>query len=176
MAAYDSVNTAWGRPISELPPITRTEAQTACKRLYRRFMKHKYMGKIAFTSGNRRGVSMRAGHMIINPDRGWFGIIHSLSHRLHYRLHPGKPPHHHSHAFLERELIQHVARSGWLDGALKRPEKPTIPVDRKALRYAAIQRRLKTWISKRKRADTAIRKLTRQAKRYEREAIIRKCV
>jgi hypothetical protein len=59
--------------------------------------------------------------------RGWRKIVHSLSHYCCFRLYPNAPGHGAQHAFLEREMIQHVGYSGWLVGKLKRPETPKAP-------------------------------------------------
>ncbi len=56
---------------------------------------------------------------------------------------------------------------GWLDGKLRRPEKPAAVVDLRRVRYERVLVRLKTWETKRKRASTAIKKLEQARKRYE---------
>ena len=55
------------------------------------------------------------------------------------------PGHGAQHAFLEREMIQHVVYSGCLVGKLKRPETPKAPKapkDWPAIRYARVQKRI----------------------------------
>lgn len=165
---YQSVNGAWPQ---SAPALTAQEAVAAAKRLYRLVMRKPWIEKIKVTSGNRRGAAVRYGMMIVNPDAGWKGLVHSLSHRCHYRLHPGHKPHdgRGTHAFIERTMIEHVVNSGWLEGKLKRPNKPKAEVDVKVIRAKRVAARIKAWEAKRKRAETALRKLARMAAYYERQ-------
>lgn len=165
---YQSVNGAWPEVV---PPLTPQEAVAAARRLWRLTMKRPWVKKIKTTSGNRRGVAVRYGTMIVNPDAGWKGLVHSLSHRCHFRLHPGHKPHdgRGTHAFIERTMIEHIVNSGWLEGKLKRPESPKGAIDVKAARAARIAARIKAWETKRKRAETALRKLNRTASYYEQQ-------
>lgn len=167
MAAYDSVNGAWGRPRAELPPITEREAITACKRLYRLAFKKPFTGKVKITSGNRY-TYIRRGILYVNPDRGWWDVAHGMSHYASFRLYPGKKPHSHQHAHLERTIIEHIVSSGWLDGKLKRPEKTKAPVNVRAVRAARVALRIEAWTRKLKRAQTALRTLQRKARYYDR--------
>lgn len=65
-------------------------------------------------------------------------------------------------------MISHVVGSGWLDGKLKRPEKPKAnPAD---LRYRRIVDAITRWESKERRAKNALKKLQRQKAYYERKA------
>lgn len=57
-----------------------------------------------------------------------------------------------------------------LDDALAATKPPKPKPDRQAERIARILLRLKTWEAKRKRAETAIKKLRKQVKYYERKA------
>jgi hypothetical protein len=79
--------------------------------------------------------------------------VHSLSHYCCFQLYPNAPGHGAQHAFLEREMIQHVVDSGWLVGKLKRPEMPKAPKEWSAFRYARVRRRIIVWTGKQKRAD-----------------------
>lgn len=166
---YQSVNGAW--PDGELPIPTPQEAVSAAKRLYRLVMKKPYRGKIKVVSGNRR-TYIRWGTLQVNPNGrhfgGWKDLVHGLSHTCHRRLHPGHKPHdgRGTHAWIERQMIEHVVNSGWLDGRLKRPEK--VPIDWQAARHERIIKRLVAWQAKRKRAENAIKKLNRQAAYYDR--------
>jgi hypothetical protein len=178
MARYQSVNGEWpegtndGRDLKPTPQ----EALSAAKRLYRFAMKKPFRGKVVLTSG-RRDTLIRRHVMYVNPDRkswfdkggGWHEIVHGLSHYCAYRLYPGSKPHDSRHAFLEREMIKHVVSSGWLEGKLRRPEKPKAKVDLKEVRRKRIEKRLVEWAAKRKRAETALKKLRRQARYYEQQ-------
>jgi hypothetical protein len=76
-------------------------------------------------------------------------IVHSLSHYCCFPLYPNAPGRGTQHAFLEREMIQHVVHSGWLVGKLKRPETPKAPKDWPAIRYVRVQKRIIVWTGKR---------------------------
>lgn len=187
---YHSVNGAWpentndGRDLKPSPQ----EAMSAAKRLYRLAMKKPFRGKVVLTSGRRR-TWIKYGIMYVNPDEGgglnrhvkllggvpymrkgggWHELVHSMSHYCAYRLYPRAKPHGPQHAFLEKEMIDHVVKSGWLDGKLKRPEKQKEPIDIRQVRNDRIQARIRTWEAKRKRAERALVKLRRQARYYER--------
>ena len=112
--------------------------------------------------------------LYVNPDEtrrwsdsggGWHEIVHGLSHYCAYRLYRCKP-HDARHAFLEKEMIKHVVNSGWLEGKLKRPEKPKTEVDVKQVRRERVLKRMSAWETKRKRAENALKKLRRQARYY----------
>lgn len=183
--AYERVNAAWPegtRDGRDLKP-TAQEAVAACRRLYRFATKKPWHGRIKAVKGKatggfttmtvkRRGRLMVMPVIEVNPDRwggGWHEVVHMMSHYLVYRLHPGVKlkPHGPQHHWLEMQMVDRVVKSGWLTGGLKRPEKP--PVDRAAARRALSEQRtmagIKRWQTKQRRAETAIRKLQRRAKR-----------
>jgi hypothetical protein len=163
---YATVNGAW--PDGPLPKLDGPEAVAAAKRLYRFAMKRAWRGKWRITSG-RRYTWPRSGVFYVNPYRGWHSLVHLLSHYCHRRLHPGVKPHDDMgrHAFLEREMIDYVVKSGWLEGKLKPKAKPKVPVQE--VRYRRIIERIAAWQAKAKRAETALRKLRRQQRYYERK-------
>lgn len=183
MANYAAINAAWPDPV---PVPSAKEAITGTKRLIRKaFALAKtegksqaflgcspYMKRMRFkaTSG-RRYTYPRSGVWHVNPDGhhfgGWKGIVHGISHWAIRRFWPNAEPHSAIHAWMENELTSY-AIANFLAGQLARPEKVKAPVDRKVIRAARVAARLARWEAKRKRADTAIRKLRRQAKHYER--------
>lgn len=168
--AYESVNGAWpagtndGRSLKPTPQ----EALAGFKRLFRKAMGRPYRGKLILATGNRRtwyGTKPRT--IRVNPDEnggGWHEIVHSVSHMASRSLY--REGHGPRHAFIERELIEHVVSSGWLDGKLRRPERIKAPVDRGAVKLARIEASIKRWTAKRRRAETALRKLGRQRAYY----------
>jgi hypothetical protein len=166
---YQSVNGAWPDAV---PALTAAEATSAAKRLYRLGMGRAFRGKTRLTSGRRYNY-VRRGVLFVNPKGhhfgGWRDLVHDLSHYCHRRKHPGHKPHdgRGTHAFIERTMIEHVVNSGWLDGRLKRPDKPTKQTDVRALRQRRVLERLAAWEAKRKRAERALAKLRRQARYYE---------
>lgn len=168
---YHTVNSQWPETV---PEITGAEAIAAAKRLYRFAMKRAWHGKWALTSG-RRYTWPRSGTYYVNPRRtgwgvenGWHDLVHMLSHYCHRKLHPNKRPHDSRHLYLEREMVAYVIRSGWLEGKLRRPDKPA--PDRKAIKADRIAAGIKRWEAKQRRATTALRKLQRQQRRTEASA------
>jgi hypothetical protein len=174
---YDSVNGAWpegsndGRDLKPTPQ----EAVAAAKRLYRLVMGKPFTKPVKATSGNRR-TGTRSGTLYVNPNlgvphwpQGWHGLVHDLSHHCHDRLHPRHKPHdgRGTHAWIERQMIQHVVRSGWLEGKLKREPKPKLERPIQDIRRARVLASIKRWQGKLKRAQSALRKLERKRRYYE---------
>jgi len=185
---YDNVNAVWP---DECPIPSPQEALTGARKLVRLALTlkrepskdpsrqvqptPKFRGEFKLTSGNRYTYPRR-GVFYVNPDqsdhrfRGWKGIVHDISHWAGRRLYPDYDPHDHRHAFIERTLAEHVVKNGWLDGKLKRPKKPKPVIDLKAARAARIDQRITAWERKRKRAETALKKLRQQQRYYAQRA------
>jgi len=164
---YQRVNATWP---AQLPPLEPEEAISAAKRLYRLAIGEAWKGPFRITSGNRysyiRWGSGGDGRVFyVNPGKGWHSLVHSISHMAFRRLHPTLRPHDWRHAALEKELVNAVVSKGWLDGTLRRAQKPT--PDLKAVRYQRVLQRIKVWEAKRKRAENALKKLARQRAYYE---------
>lgn len=159
---YAGVN-AVGLPREKLDD---REALTAARKLFklgRRLVDRPYpqkqLGpiKLKIVYGNLRTYIPRGR---VNPCHGWWGLVHDISHDI-------VPDHSSKHEWLEKQLAEHVRDQGWLDGKLRRLEKPKPPI--KEVRYQRVLSRLCLWESKRKRANTAIKKLMRQKAYYERQ-------
>ncbi len=181
MATYREINSLWPDP---MPVPTSKEAIAGTRRLIRRafalaaedgkvgFMGYgPYMKRTRFkATQGRRFTYPRNRVWFVNPDHrghggggGWGEIVHAVSHWSMRRWWPHEDPHAPRHVYLERELAAYAVEN-FLNGQLVRPEKPKPDV--KAVRAARVAARLKVWKVKRKRADTAIRKLQRQARYY----------
>lgn len=169
---YRTVNGTWP---DNLPIPTGPEALTACKLLYRKFRGQPYRGKWELTSG-RRYTWPRGGVFYVNPNRhgrGWHHIVHMMSHLVWRRLFPNAKPHAPGHAHLEKQMIEHVVNSGWLDGKLRRAKKAAAaaPVDPKVARLLRLKARLKKWQARERRAENAVQKLKHQINGYERRGV-----
>jgi hypothetical protein len=170
---YAEINATWPK---EMKAPTGKEAIKGARLLIREgFRFHGFLAKanrkriFRLTSGNRRTRFLR-GIWQVNPDlygQGWRYIVHSISHHIHFQVHPTKRPHE-FHALTERHLIEYVLAKGWLEGGLKCRETVKPIIDVKAKRAALVALKLKRWETKRKRAETAIKKLKRQAAHYAR--------
>lgn len=169
-ARYARVNGEW--PAGKLPELEAGEAVSAAKRLYRFGMGKAWTGPVRLTSGRRFSwVSRRV--LVVNPEGGhgrggWRDLVHDLSHYVHSQVNPGKAPHDPRHARIEAEMIGLVLSRGWLEGKLRRPTAPKVSAAEK--RAAAVRKRLAAWEAKLRRAETALKKLRRQAAYYERRA------
>ena len=161
---YVRVNGEWPQSI---PPLTAQEAVSAAKRLWRFGMGRAWKGTFQITSGNRY---TRVGYstFYVNPDRGWHSLVHSISHEVHYRLHPKLSGHDWRHTYLERSMVNLVVSKGWLDGRLRRTVKPKPDV--REVRHQRILMRIKSWEAKQKRAQNALKKLAKTQAYYERRA------
>lgn len=104
---YEQVNTKWPK---EVPPLTRGEATKAAHRLVKRFR-----GPLRAREVRRCWVTARPGL----TNKGWWRLVHDISHMTFERLHPQTRPHSGFHAHLEREMVEYVIARGWLDGTLK---------------------------------------------------------
>lgn len=163
---YHAVNSQWPEVV---PELDGSEAVAAAKRLYRFAMKRPWRGKWKIVSGNRYSWTHQ-GVFCINPKytgrgavNGWHDLVHFMSHYCFQRLHPGKRPHDSRHLYLERDMVEYVIKSGWLEGKLKRPTKAK--PDAKSLaaaRHARLDASAKRWTTKLRRATTALRKIARQ--------------
>lgn len=161
---YVAVNGAWP---GELPALTGPEAVKAFRMLYRHRFGKRWTKPIKVVNGRRRRTWTRSGAMVVAPDQGWHDFIHDLSHWMHRRQYPGQMPHRgSSHALVERDLIETVVNRGWLTGKLASKAKPKEAVDVKVVRAARVAASLKRWEAKKRRAETAIKKLKRQAAYY----------
>lgn len=89
-------------------------------------------------------------------------MIHDVSHRIFRYRHPAFKPHAGGHSTLEREIAEYVAKSGWLE--VKQPNKATLE-EKRAKQLAHNEQLTKRWLTKQKRATTALRKLKRQRTR-----------
>jgi hypothetical protein len=167
---YARVNAAWP---AQLPELTPAEAITAARKLYR-FVTGKAFpaDRVKLTSGARY-TWIRRGIMYVNPTghtghgntrSPWESLVHDLSHAITWGL-----PHGGQHARLELRMIKEVLKRGWLDGRLKPQPKPAKPkLDPKLLRYQRTLAAIKRWSTKKKRAETALKKLTRSLRAQER--------
>lgn len=180
MTTYREVNAAWPEPC---PVPTPQEAISGVKRLIRRAHRlaiedgaalsskpRRYSFKI--TSG-RRITWPRRGVWYVNPNErrgsgGWAEIVHSVSHWT-IRHYYGGDPHGPRHVWIEKVLADYAIKN-FLDGQLKRPMKEKAPVDLKAVRAARVATRIKKWEAKKRRAESALRKLQRQARYYAQAA------
>lgn len=163
---YKRTEATW--PEITLPALTDDEAIRATRKLYRfvlgKACKRKFhvsSGKIYPTIYHKgSGPGLPHGCARVNPGMGWPTLVHALSHDL-------GGGHSKKHARLEARMIREVLKRGWLDGTLKTEPKPEpTAADRDAKRLAQVEAGIERWERKRKRAETALRKLRRRRNYY----------
>lgn len=183
MPHYSRVNDVWPEPCPHPTPPEALRGARLLVKLAWRIAKHDIANfnarprkdqKFSLTSGNRY-TAPRSGVWYVNPQGhhfgGWKDIVHDISHWAFRRFWPHERrkngPHAFRHKSIEHVMAKHVVESGWLTGALKRAEPKAKVRDVKADRAARVLIRLAAWEAKRKRADTAIKKLRQRARYYE---------
>ena len=164
---YDRMDGSWPETI---PAVTFVELTVAYRRLRKKFVpgRRDLPMKFIRTSGRRwSGVQCVQYpkdflEVRLNPDRGWKDFVHWLSHNF-------AGGHGERHLRMEWKMIQHVIKSGWLEGRLKRDQKAARPkpplVERRA---ANAKRALERAEHAAANADRRVRKWRRKVTYYER--------
>lgn len=163
---YDVVNAVW-QEHGACQPTTRIEAEKATRKLVAHF------GSRELGSPNMHmdflTPRVRACWITRKPATIYKGLprlVHDLSHQIHRARHPFAKPHEHGHHTLELEMAVYATSRHWHLGVLRPPAKPKPTLDeRRAKDLERVRARLVRWNSKRKRAETAIRKLKAKERR-----------
>ena len=182
------VNSEWKKVYSEigqkgLPIPSDQEAITGCKRLFRKFMGRSFKGEIKIISGNKY-TKIRYGVMYINPNRtdeqskynfeigfhgGWEQIVHTLSHHIgHRKFDEG---HGTKQLWLEVKMTRYVLKNKFHLGALKSKKKIVVK-DPVVERAKSVERRIAKWETKLKRTQSALKKLGKQQRYYEKKEVL----
>lgn len=162
---YRDVNDAWGN--IKLPPITEKEAHKVFDKLVTKFGGRKMRKPWWAGRPNTSWASPKEIDTTYTPMRyrGLPAAVHDAGHWVHSKLHPIAKTHCHPHAALEKAMIEHVVAKGLHVPKRKAPKAKAT----KAQRLAHAHALLKRWMTKKKRAETAIKKLNAKARRLERE-------
>jgi len=160
---YAAVNAAWP---ADVPTLTIEDAGKAARKLWRTFATregvppgakpysyHEPRRCWGSTSGTRN--SLRAG---------WRRMVHDVSHIMSSKANRLRKNHGAIHAELELRLVQYVVSNGWLS-----PKVDTPKDDPRQERYQRVLASIDRWERKQRRAETALRKLARQRRYYEKE-------
>lgn len=178
-----SSKTIW--PPEPLPPMTRAEAISAGKRLWRRFAGRGWPGTWRAGRGNHR-IYPRGSVMLVNPGLGWRRFVHDLSHCLydhmtrtsgHYlwvkshrlpvlsqavidNYKTARPKDHtDDHAHLEKAMVAMVIENGWLDGKLKpAPKEPKPKLSVRERNEAKVDKAGIRWLAKLKKAEADLKR------------------
>ena len=161
---YDAVAQLWSAVT--VPPVTRSEAERAARRIYQHFGSVRLGGprmiRVARFNGRVRRCWITS-KTNAGLNTGWQRIVHDVSHRIFAHRHPNFRPHAGGHARLEHEIARYVIAKGWLTGTLrsKATRKPTV-AERRAQAVTRTESAIARWTSKLRRAQTALRKLRRR--------------
>ena len=160
---YEPVNTIWPETI---PSISKEEALRAKRKLLRHFGEGKF--KTVHPRVRRCWIAKTPPFNTLS--RGWRRLVHDLSHRITDKFRGLGRPHNPYHARIENEMAKYVIEMGWLNGTLKpAPRHDPNPTDIDKL--ARIMATMKRWETKRKRAETAIKKLRTRVRYYQRKEL-----
>lgn len=163
---YEVCNSLWPDII---PAISRIEAERAARRLWTHFVGGYVPSYVR--NARRCWISPKPlTNVVRNREKGWHRLVHDVSHYAHSRQSRSKT-HGGWHAEREIAMVKYVLAQGWLDGKLKPKTKPKAKPPIQAERHQAILARIKRWETKRKRAETALKKLARQRRYYERQEV-----
>jgi hypothetical protein len=160
---YEAVNAAWH---IALPPITAKQSAVVYRKLLAKFGGRMMKPPLYYFRTSRSWADPK-GRPAGGPGYGLPRVVHDASHWVHLRLHPKAKSHCAPHAALEKAMVEHVIAKGWhIPPAPKAKAKPS-----REQRLAHARAALARWTTKKRRAETAIKKLTAKARRLEREAI-----
>ena len=137
-------------------------AMNYVRAFWKQEMGRKFPYKLRVGSGNRRTWRDSKG-FTVNPDQGWHDINHDMSHYIE-RCKTGAA-HSDQHLRLERNGAALICKRFLRDEPYEEPKKSTR--DLQAERAARIDARIKKWEPKLKRATTALKKLRKQKKYYD---------
>jgi hypothetical protein len=166
-----NINTLWG---GRRPVLSPADSLAAARKLWRHATGKGWKGEWKLTSGRRVTRPIR-GTFYVNPnepdDPGIRGIIHSISHVAHYRLHPKDAPHSIRQMRLEARLTKFAIKRGWHEPKLVEPVAPP-PAPAKpdvvAQRYRRMVARRDKWAAELERAKRLLAKAEKEVRAYER--------
>jgi hypothetical protein len=121
----------------------------------------KFRWKIRVGTGNRR-TWLQWSIFTVNPDQGWHAINHDMSHFIERRKTGGL--HTDQHVRLEGAGARLIVRRFLRDEPYVEPKKQRDPI---AERAARVDAGIKRWEAKLRRASTALKKLKKQQRYYE---------
>lgn len=167
---YRDVDDAWGD--IKLPPITEAEAHKVFDKLVGKFG-GKAMRKPWWASRMNRAWASTTPYdtAISQRHRGLAAAVHDAGHWVHKKLHPIAKTHCHPHAVLEKAMIEHVVAKGWHIPKPK-PAKKVKAKPTREERLAHAQLLLARWMAKKRRAETAIKKLERKRRGLSRAILM----
>lgn len=136
-------------------------AMNFVRAFYRQIMKKPFPYELRIGTGNRR-TWCKWGVFTVNPDQGWHDINHDMGHWLERQMTGGA--HTDQQLRLERDGATLIVRKFLRDEPYVEPKKAR---NRVAERAARVEAGIKRWEAKLRRASTALKKLKKQQRYYE---------
>lgn len=159
-------------------PIDERHAIMCARRLYRWALGEYLPDECCAITSGQRYTWMRRGVLMVNASAGWKRVAHDLSHLFWMRANPGERPHSKAHARFEAKLVAEIikrkyhllqARALEFIEAGKIVDEPGAAKESaRAERIERLRRRELKWEAKAQRAATALAKIRRSLREYER--------
>ena len=176
---YDRTNEIWeksGFPIrfDSTAHKEKVDFNTA-KRVVRSFWKRETGKKLRYSiiegSGrDQNWVRWSKNQLVINTQRGWADIVHSVGHLLGNEKSLSSP-HCAEHATLEYRFTKFVFDGNYIEKSRDCINTPTLPKPKKDIvleRYERMVKRERVWATKLIRAKNGYKKVSKELKKYER--------
>jgi hypothetical protein len=142
-------------------------AMNYVRAFWKQEMGTKFPWKLRIGSGNRR-TWLQWSTFTVNPDQGWHDINHDMSHFMERRMTGGA--HTNQHVRLEGAGARLIVRRFLRDEPYVEPKKKRDPV---AERASQVDAGIRRWETKLRRATTALKKLRKKKKYYDKVLVNR---
>ena len=147
-------------PVEQMLNVWPTHAASFVRAMWKAEMGTKFPWKIRIGTGNRR-TWLHSGVFTVNPAQGWHDVNHDMGHFIERRMSGGA--HTDSQLRLERNGANLIVRKFLETEPPPKKEKP----DMVTVRAARVEAGIKRWEAKLRRASTALKKLKKQQRYYQ---------
>lgn len=161
-AEYDRIVEAiWEKiPPEQMRNVWPTHAMSFVRAMWKAETGRKFQWKIRIGTGNRR-TWLRGGVFTVNPNQGWHDVNHDMGHFIERRMGGGA----HTDSQLRRERNgAHLIVRKFLE---TKPPPEKKKSDMVTVRAARVTAGIRRWEAKLRRASTALKKLKKQQRYYE---------
>ncbi len=159
---YNRVVEAIWKPVphEQMSNVWPNHAISYIRAMWKAEVGSKFRWKIRIGTGNRR-TWLASGVFTVNPEQGWHDINHDMAHFIERRKTGGA--HTDQHLRLERNGANLIVRRFLETEPPPKKEKP----DMISVRAARVEAGIKRWEAKLRRASTALKKLKKQQRYYQ---------
>ena len=147
-------------PFEQMQNVWPTHAISFVRAMWKAEMGRKFPWKIRIGTGNRR-TWLASGVFTVNPEQGWHDINHDMGHFIERRTSGGA--HTDSQLRLERNGANLIVRRFLETEPPSKKDKP----DMVTVRASRVDAGIKRWEAKLRRASTALKKLKKQQRYYQ---------